>query len=71
VVDTATSTAQMKRSPAELVSWLLRDNPVPVGSVLYTGTGIVPADDFTLAEHDAVEIEIAPIGVLRNSVVVV
>ena len=34
-----TSTARMRRSFEELVSWLLRDNPVPPGSVLLTGTG--------------------------------
>ena len=27
----------------------IRDNPVPPGSVLLTGTGLVPPDDFTLA----------------------
>jgi 2-dehydro-3-deoxy-D-arabinonate dehydratase len=68
VVDTATSTAQMKRSPAELVDWLLRDNPVPVGSVLYTGTGIVPADDFALQAGMRTEVRIPGIGTLRNPV---
>ena len=43
-----TSSAMMRRSFAELVDWLLRDNPVPAGSVLLTGTGLVPPDDFTL-----------------------
>jgi 2-dehydro-3-deoxy-D-arabinonate dehydratase len=36
-----------------------------------TGTGVVPPDDFTLHEHDLVEIEIPAIGVLQNPVVVV
>ena len=39
-----TSTAQMTRSFEELVSWLVRDNPVPPGTVLLTGTGLVPPD---------------------------
>ena len=43
-----TSTARMKRSPRELVEWVVRDNPVPPGSVLLTGTGLVPPDDYTL-----------------------
>ena len=43
-----TSTARMRRSYVELVEWLLLDNPVPTGSVLLTGTGLVPPDDFTL-----------------------
>jgi 2-dehydro-3-deoxy-D-arabinonate dehydratase len=68
VVDTATSTAQMKRSPAELVDWLLRDNPVPPGTVLYTGTGIVPADDFALQPGMRTEVRIPGIGTLRNPV---
>jgi 2-dehydro-3-deoxy-D-arabinonate dehydratase len=38
---------------------------------LLTGTGIVPADDFTLRERDVVTIDISGIGVLRNPVVVV
>ena len=33
------STAAVKRGFADLVSWLVRDNPVPPGSVLLTGTG--------------------------------
>ncbi len=33
-----------------------------------TGTGIVPADDFTLASGDQIRIEIAEIGLLENYV---
>jgi 2-dehydro-3-deoxy-D-arabinonate dehydratase len=63
-----TSTARMKRSFAELVEWLLRDNPVPAGSVLLTGTGLVPPDDFTLEPGHVVEIHVPGIGTLRNPV---
>ncbi len=63
-----TSTARMKRSFAELVSWLLRDNPVPAGSVLLTGTGLVPPDDFTLEPGQLVEIHVPGIGTLQNPV---
>jgi 2-dehydro-3-deoxy-D-arabinonate dehydratase len=63
-----TSTARMKRSLADLAAWLVRDNPVPPGSVLLTGTGLVPADDYTLAPGHTVEIEIPGIGVLANTV---
>ena len=63
-----TSTARMQRSFEELVSWLLRDNPVPPGSVLLTGTGIVPPDDFTLLPGHSVEIHVPGIGTLRNEV---
>ena len=64
-----TSTARMKRSFADLVEFLMRDNPVPAGSVLLTGTGLVPPDDFTLEPGHVVEIHVPGIGVLANPVV--
>jgi 2-dehydro-3-deoxy-D-arabinonate dehydratase len=64
----STSTARMRRSFAELAAFCVRDNPVPPGSVLLTGTGIVPPDDFTLEPGQTVEIRIAGIGTLRNPV---
>ena len=63
-----TSTGRMRRSFGELVAWLLRDNPVPPGSVLLTGTGLVPPDDFTLRPGHTVEIHVPGIGTLRNPV---
>jgi 2-dehydro-3-deoxy-D-arabinonate dehydratase len=63
-----TSTARMQRSFDELVAWLRRDNPVPAGSVLLTGTGLVPPDDFTLEAGQRVEIHVAGIGTLVNPV---
>ncbi len=63
-----TSTTRMKRSFAELVEWLLRDNPVPAGSVLLTGTGLVPPDEFTLQPGHVVEIHVPGIGTLKNPV---
>jgi 2-dehydro-3-deoxy-D-arabinonate dehydratase len=64
-----TSTARMRRSFPELVEWLLRANPVPPGSVLLTGTGLVPPDDFTLEPGHVVEIHVPGIGTLMNPVV--
>jgi 2-dehydro-3-deoxy-D-arabinonate dehydratase len=64
----ATSTARMKRSFSELVEFLLRDNPVPPGSVLLTGTGLVPPDEFTLEPGHTVEIRVSGIGTLVNPV---
>ena len=64
-----TSTARMRRRFDELVVWLLRDNPVPPGSVLLTGTGLVPPDDFTLEPGHRVEIHVPGIGTLANDVV--
>jgi 2-dehydro-3-deoxy-D-arabinonate dehydratase len=63
-----TSTARMKRTIADLLGWLMRDNPVPPGSILLTGTGLVPPDGYTLESGHRVEIEIAGIGVLGNTV---
>jgi 2-dehydro-3-deoxy-D-arabinonate dehydratase len=63
-----TSTANMCRSLTELIDYLFRDNPVPAGTVLLTGTGIVPPDDVTLNAGQSVEITIPEIGTLRNPV---
>jgi 2-dehydro-3-deoxy-D-arabinonate dehydratase len=63
-----TSTARMRRSPCELVEWLVRDNPVPPGTVLLTGTGLVPPDDYSLAPGHRVRIHIEGIGELANTV---
>jgi 2-dehydro-3-deoxy-D-arabinonate dehydratase len=69
VFEDEASTATMRRSFSELVEWLLRDNPVPPGSVLLTGTGLVPPDDFTLLPGHFVEIHVPEIGTLVNPVV--
>jgi 2-dehydro-3-deoxy-D-arabinonate dehydratase len=63
-----TTTANMKRTPRELAGWAMRDNPIPPGSVLLTGTGLVPPDEYTLLPGHTVEIEIEGIGVLANTV---
>ncbi|MBV9424770.1 MAG: fumarylacetoacetate hydrolase family protein [Solirubrobacterales bacterium] len=63
-----TSTANMRRSIDELVEFLRRDNPVPAGTVLLTGTGIVPPDNVSLAPGQSVEIRVPGIGTLRNPV---
>jgi 2-dehydro-3-deoxy-D-arabinonate dehydratase len=63
-----TSTARMRRRIPELIDYLRRDNPLPGGTVLLTGTGVVPPDDVTLEPGHEVEIRIAGIGTLRNPV---
>jgi 2-dehydro-3-deoxy-D-arabinonate dehydratase len=67
-VEGTASTKQLKRRLEELVSYLKRDNEIFEGTVLLTGTCIVPPDDFTLASGDLIEIEIAGIGKLSNTV---
>jgi 2-dehydro-3-deoxy-D-arabinonate dehydratase len=64
-----TSSGKMKRRFAELAEWLGRDNDLPSGAFLLTGTGLVPGDDFTLAAGDVVRIEVPEIGTLSNPVV--
>lgn len=66
-----TTTAAIHRTLAELIDYLGRCKSFPRGALLFTGTGIVPPDDFTLAAGDIVRISIAPIGELVNTVRVV
>ena len=63
-----TSTATMRRSFADLVSWARRDNPLPAGTVLLTGTGVVPPDELTLMPGHVVEVRVPGIGRLVNPV---
>ncbi len=66
-----TSTAALHRKLAELVEYLGRCKRYPRGVYLFTGTGVVPPDTFTLAEGDVIRIRIDPIGELVNTVSVV
>lgn len=67
VAEGTTTLAQLKRTPAELASFLYRDNTFPAGAYLMTGTGIVPPDEFTLLPGDEVRITIDAIGTLVNT----
>lgn len=64
-----TGVSQIKRSFAELIDYLLRSQEFPHGAILLTGTGVVPADDFTLQPRDLVTIHISGIGTLSNPVI--
>ncbi len=68
VYEASTSTERMRRSFAELVYFAGRDNPLPAGSVLLTGTGLVPPDDVSLAPGYTVTVRVPGIGTLRNPV---
>jgi 2-dehydro-3-deoxy-D-arabinonate dehydratase len=63
-----TTLAQMRRTPEALVEFLFREASFPDGCFLFTGTGIVPPDGFSLQSGDEVRISLSPIGVLVNSV---
>jgi len=64
----ASNTARLRRPVEALVPWLLRDNPVPAGTVLSAGTGIVVPDMAALSNGDQVDIEAQRIGRLSNPV---
>jgi 2-dehydro-3-deoxy-D-arabinonate dehydratase len=64
----STKLEALKRDPASLVHYLFRHNSFPHGCFLLTGTGIVPPDSFTLRSGDQIDITIAPIGTLSNTV---
>ncbi|WP_156993721.1 fumarylacetoacetate hydrolase family protein [Pseudonocardia acaciae] len=69
VFEGRTSTAELRRPPAELLEHLYHAQRFPEGAVLCTGTGIVPALDVTLAAGDLVRITIDGVGELANPVV--
>jgi 2-dehydro-3-deoxy-D-arabinonate dehydratase len=58
----------LRRSLAELGSWLFRARSFAAGAILLTGTGIVPDDEFTLLPDDDVAISISGLGTLHNTV---
>lgn len=69
VVKSEASTSELNRKLDELVSFLARDNDLFDGTVLLTGTNIVPPNDFTLNPGDRIEISISGIGTLVNPVI--
>lgn len=68
VFEGSANTNQLKRRYEELVEYLRKDNIIFPGTVLLTGTCIVPPNDFTLHDGDRVDIEVEGIGTLSNTV---
>ena len=62
------NTSQINWKFEELTEFLCRDNPVPIGTVVSTGTGIIVPNDLPLAPGDIVQIEIGGLGTLSNPV---
>ena len=60
--------SQIKRALKDLVSFVYRECSFPNGCLIMTGTGIVPASDFTLKSGDEINISIDNIGTLSNTV---
>ena len=65
VFEGSTSTSQLVRSCEEISGWLYLHNHVPDGTVVLTGTGIVPPQEFSLLAGDICRITIDQIGVLQ------
>ncbi|HWQ56051.1 MAG TPA: fumarylacetoacetate hydrolase family protein [Bryobacteraceae bacterium] len=65
------STARLHRRLETLIEYLLRSNPVPAGSVLLTGTGIIAPESAALAPGDIVTVRAPGFGELSNHAAVV
>jgi 2-dehydro-3-deoxy-D-arabinonate dehydratase len=65
------STGLLKRRIPELVEWLMRSNPIPSGTILSTGTGIIQPMEIGLEAGDVVTIACPEIGSLTNPVAIV
>lgn len=71
IFDGGSSTTKLGRKIEHLIEYLLRANPVPAGSVLLTGTGIIATQDAALAPGDIVTISSSQMGTLANEAVIV
>lgn len=64
----STSTSNMKTKIDKQIHYLLIDNDIPDGTLLTTGTSIIPNKDQGLENMDVVEISIEGIGTLTTTV---
>ena len=62
------NTSQINWKFDTLTEFLRRDNPIPLGAVVSTGTGIITPEDMPLVDGDIVDIEIDSLGKLSNPV---
>ena len=63
------STRQLRRRFDELARYLFRADVHPDGTILATGTCLVPQAPFTLQADDVVRIGVSEVGILENTVV--
>ena len=68
IYEGSVNTSQINWKFEQLTEFLMRDNPIPFGTVVSTGTGIIVPNDLPLAAGDIVEIEIDEFGTLSNPV---
>ncbi|HUX88397.1 MAG TPA: fumarylacetoacetate hydrolase family protein [Chloroflexota bacterium] len=66
IFDDRAETSRIKRKLEELVSYLRRDNPVPAGTVICTGTGVIVSAEHALQQGDIVEVDVPGVGLLKN-----
>jgi 2-dehydro-3-deoxy-D-arabinonate dehydratase len=66
-----TSLGALNRTLEDLVNYVFRCQDFPHGLILSTGTGIVPPMNIALAAGDIVEINVAGVGTLSNTVEVI
>jgi 2-dehydro-3-deoxy-D-arabinonate dehydratase len=69
VFEGESSGKEIVRTFQELADWLGKELAFPDGALLFTGTGIIPPDNFTLHPYDLVTISIQGIGELKNPVI--
>jgi len=67
----AVNTAKVCWKFDRLIEFLLRSNPVPSGSVVLTGTGIIATEEAALKPGDVVSIRVEGIGELTNTAALV
>jgi 2-dehydro-3-deoxy-D-arabinonate dehydratase len=66
IFDGSASTSKMCWKLDRLLEFLLRSNPVPSGSVLLTGTGVIVPETAALQPGDEVTVSVPGIGELTN-----
>ncbi len=68
IYEGSVNTSQINWKFEQLTEFLMRDNPIPFGTIVSTGTGIIVPNDLPLAAGDVVNIEIDGFGTLSNPV---
>ncbi|MGC8542331.1 MAG: fumarylacetoacetate hydrolase family protein [Vulcanisaeta sp.] len=63
------NTSKMRRRIEEQIKYLIRNNNIPDGTLLTTGTAVVPGRDKGLKHGDIVEITITKLGTQRTPVI--
>jgi 2-dehydro-3-deoxy-D-arabinonate dehydratase len=71
IFEGSVSTSEMHRKFEVLIEYLMRANPVPAGSVLLTGTGVIVEENAGLQAGDVVTIDVPEIGSLSNTAAIV